>query len=172
MIGKNFAERTMVVEDPQNVNKRSLSDRERLRQKQLDRFWTVWSNDYLRNLPPTVPKFQRRGQLSQGSVVLVREENLPRMRWPIGGVVKLHPGRDGLIRAVDVKTKKGVYTRAVQRLHDLEIAEEPSDIAPSEPAMRSQPAADSAVGENTVQALSDDKQVVTRYGRVVKKRVL
>ena len=94
-IGKNFAERSVPVEDPQNVNRRALSDRERLRQKQLDRFWTVWSNDYLRNLPPAVVKFQRRGQLTEGSIVLIREENLPRMRWPIGVVVKLHPGRDG-----------------------------------------------------------------------------
>jgi len=31
------------------------------------------------------------------------------------------PGRDGLIRSVEVKTSRGVLVRPIQRLHDLEI---------------------------------------------------
>ena len=140
LIGKNMSERSVIVEDPENVTRRTLTDRERLRRKQLDRFWKVWSDDYLRNLPPSVAKFQRRGQLSEGSVVLIHEENLPRLRWPVGVVVKLHPGRDGLVRAADVKTKRGVYTRAVQRLHNLEVAGEPdADVDVPEIGMTAQP---------------------------------
>lgn len=56
-----------------------------------------------------------------GSIVLVREDNTPRLQWPIGVIVNVYPGRDGLIRSVDVKTRKGVFNRTIQTLHDLEI---------------------------------------------------
>ena len=173
LIGKNMSECSLVVEDPENVTRRTLTDRERLRRKQLDRFWKVWSDDYLRNLPPSVAKFQRRGQLSEGSVVLIHEENLPRLRWPVGVVVKLHPGRDGLVRAADVKTKRGVYTRAVQRLHNLEVAGEPdADVDVPEIGMTAQPVPESVVTDGSDVASAGDKQYVTRYGRVVKRRAL
>ncbi|KAF0299735.1 hypothetical protein FJT64_003435 [Amphibalanus amphitrite] len=44
-----------------------------------------------------------------------------RLMWPLGVVTRLHPGSDGVVRAVDLRTAKGVRTRAVQRLHDLEV---------------------------------------------------
>ena len=56
-----------------------------------------------------------------GSIVLVREDNMPRLQCPIGVVVNVYPGRDGLIRSVDVKTRKGVFNRPIQTLHDLEM---------------------------------------------------
>ena len=153
-----------------------LSERELLCRKKLDRFWKIWSDDYIRNLPPTVVKFQKRGQLKRGSVVLIHEENLPRLRWPVGVVVKVYPGRDGLVRAVHVKTKTGVYTRSVQRLHDLELDRDPS---PTDPVSAvdnyAQPATDPILcdpGRDHAVSVGRDAPVITRYGRVVKRRVL
>ena len=37
-------------------------------------------------------------------------------------IVDVFPGKDGLIRSVNVKTSKGVITRPIQRLHHLEIS--------------------------------------------------
>ena len=59
-------------------------------------------------------------------MVLVREDNIPRMSWPLGVIVKTFPGKDGIIRAVSVKTSKGVFTRPIQKLHDLELDSEVS----------------------------------------------
>ena len=176
LVGKNLSERSASVEDPENVRSSVLSEREVLRRKKLDRFWKIWSDDYIRNLPPTVVKFQKRGQLKEGSVVLIHEENLPRLRWPVGVVVKLYPGRDGLVRAVDVRTKTGVYTRSVQRLHDLELDRDPSPTDPvSAVDEHAQPATDSILcdsGRDHAVSVGTDAPVITRYGRVVKKRVL
>ena len=36
-------------------------------------------------------------------------------------VTKLFPGRDGVARSALVRTSSGMKTRAVQRLHDLEV---------------------------------------------------
>ena len=59
-------------------------------------------------------------------MVLVREDNIPRMSWPLGVIVKTFPGKDGIIRAVSVKMSKGVFTRPIQKLHDLELDSEVS----------------------------------------------
>ena len=55
--------------------------------------------------------------------MLIQEDGLPRLRWAMGVVSKLHPGSDGVVRAADVRTAGGVRTRAVQRLYDMEVLE-------------------------------------------------
>ncbi|KAK3878755.1 hypothetical protein Pcinc_016567 [Petrolisthes cinctipes] len=100
---------------------KDLSLREKIRQQQLDKFWELWSNDYIRNLPPTVKGFQQKCKLKEGSLVLIKEDNIPRMSWPCGIVLEVFPGKDGLIRGVTIKTAKGIIQRPIQKLHDLEI---------------------------------------------------
>lgn len=98
-----------------------LSLREQVRQHQLDKFWKLWSCDYIRNLPPTVKGFVSKCNLKKGSFVLIREDNIPRMLWPCCGVLEVFPGKDGLVRSVKLRTAKGIVQRPIQRLHDLEI---------------------------------------------------
>ena len=43
-----------------------------------------------------------------GSVVLVREDNCPRLQWSIGVIEELIKGRDGVNRTEKVKTKRAV----------------------------------------------------------------
>ena len=44
-----------------------------------------------------------------------------RLTWPLGKIVKLYPGRDGLVRSVDIKMKNGTFSRSIQRLNKLEL---------------------------------------------------
>jgi hypothetical protein len=104
-----------------NLTVKDMGAREIAREQRLDQFWSKWSKDYLRNLPPTINKFFPRGNIQVGSVVLIREENTPRLNWPLGVVTELFPGKDGLVRSVCLKTTKGTLTRPIQLLHDLEI---------------------------------------------------
>ena len=94
--------------------------------QKLDCFWKRWSTEYVRELPycrsSKSTGSDRAGTITEGSYTLVREDNVPRMQWPVGVIMKVFPGRDGLIRAVEVKTKTGTRTRPVQRLHVLETA--------------------------------------------------
>ena len=66
--------------------------------------------------------------LKIGSVVLVRKETKYRLLWPMDIVTKLFPGKDGHVRAVELKTNKGLICRAVQKLHRLEFLDE-TDVA-------------------------------------------
>ena len=111
-----------VLEDPEAVSGKTLSERARVRERRLNRFWTVWRDEYLRNLPQSVRRFTSHGKLQPGSVALIREDHVPRMKWELGTITKLYPGRDGVTRSAEVRTQGGqLRTRAVQRLCDLEL---------------------------------------------------
>lgn len=88
----------------------------------LERFWNLWNREYIRNLP-TLGRKATNTDLHIGSVVMIREEGKPRMKWPLGKIDSLHYGRDGMVRAVTLQTEKGEIVRAVQKLHKLEVSQ-------------------------------------------------
>ncbi|KAK3756708.1 hypothetical protein RRG08_035464 [Elysia crispata] len=99
-----------------------------------------------------------------GSMVLVREDGKPRLQWPLGVITKTFVGRDGLIRAVELKTKKGHFTRALQKLHKLELVSEVKGGGQSESDPKT------TVEDRAKACTSDDKKlqnspVYTRAGR-------
>ena len=59
--------------------------------------------------------------------MLVQGETRHQLSWPIGVVKQIFPGRDGVVRAVEIKTSKGLLTHSIQRLHVLEIASDIRD---------------------------------------------
>ena len=141
------------IQEP--VKPLDLNMRDKHRQQLLDKFWAVWSQDYLRNLPPALNRFKKSGDLKLGSVVLIKEDNHARMLWPIGVVTEMHPGRDGVVRSVSLKTAKGIVTRSIQWLYDLEISE--NDPLPSTPLP-------------LAEADKTSDVYTTRSGRMVKAR--
>ena len=115
-----------VLEDPDSVSVETLSLRHQEMLQRQEDFWRIWSSEYLRSLPAAFQKFKKAGNIQVGSVVLIREDNMPRMKWCVGVIQNLHHGVDGLPRAADIKTSSGVKTRAIQRLYNLEIESEGS----------------------------------------------
>jgi len=119
----NQSLQSKVIEDPENVSVENLCIREQEMLERQDHFWRVWSEEYVRNLPAAFQKFKKEGNLEVGSVVLIREDGLPRLQWVVGVVEKLHMGKDGIPRSADLRTSRGCRTRAVQRLYNLEITD-------------------------------------------------
>jgi hypothetical protein len=85
-------------------------------QQHSQHFWSRWSREYLSEL-------QRRSKwntvdrnIELNTLVLMREDNISPMQWRLARVSKLHPGEDGIFRAVTVKTAKGELRRAVKQL--------------------------------------------------------
>ncbi|XP_060879186.1 uncharacterized protein LOC132951391 [Metopolophium dirhodum] len=84
--------------------------------------WKRWSTEYLGQLQERVKWTQSKGpNLKVGSVVLIRDTNLPPLQWRLGRVLQIHAGRDGISRSASVKTKFGEITRAVRLLCPLPI---------------------------------------------------
>jgi len=54
-------------------------------------------------------------------MVLIHEDNTPPLCWPLGRVQEIHPGEDGVVQAVTIKTAKGTFKRPSNRLSLLPI---------------------------------------------------
>ena len=115
---------------PCNVSAEDLNERDIIKNAKLDHFWKVWSNNYITNLPNVVKGFTKKCKLSKGDLVLIKEDNVPRLLWPIGVVVDMFPGKDGFIRSIKVRTKKGEIIRPIQRAYDLEIGKHENMMGP------------------------------------------
>ncbi|GJQ70631.1 hypothetical protein Trydic_g23021 [Trypoxylus dichotomus] len=99
------------------------------RYKQLQQiaqhFWRRWSREYLSSIQQrTKWKGTSSSQLNPGTMVMLREDHLPPLLWKIGRVIASHPGSDGLVRVVSVRTTNGVVKRAVQKICVLPIESE------------------------------------------------
>jgi hypothetical protein len=57
-----------------------------------------------------------------GDVVIVLSDNKNRGAWPLAAVEETFPGKDGVVRAVRLKTKNGVLERPVQYLYPMELS--------------------------------------------------
>ena len=49
------------------------------------------------------------------------DANSPPSRWPLGRVIEVHPGKDGLIRVATVKTSSTTLTRPIVKLIRLSL---------------------------------------------------
>ncbi|XP_076660019.1 uncharacterized protein LOC143363291 [Halictus rubicundus] len=87
-----------------------------------ENFWKAWTNDYLQTLHQT-PKWKVKGTLTRvGQIVLLRNANTPPSTWELGRIVACHPGDDGLVRVVSVKTAHGEFKRPIAKICFLPVA--------------------------------------------------
>ncbi|UYV83350.1 hypothetical protein LAZ67_23000733 [Cordylochernes scorpioides] len=94
---------------------------------------------------------KRERCIKEGDLVLIGQDNTKRILWPVGKIIKLYLGKDGVNRVARVKTSTGEWLRPVQRLFPLEIS-----------------------SEETPEKVSGDKKpltIKTRSGREVRKPI-
>lgn len=111
-------------EDERNLN---LRQRWQLTEHMMQRFWKLWSNDYLTQLQARSKWQKPTKNMAIGDIVLVKENNLPPGKWAMGRVIDVHPGEDGHVRVTTVKTQSGVIKRPIVKLSKL-LPMEPEDM--------------------------------------------
>ncbi|KAH8378530.1 hypothetical protein KR200_001437, partial [Drosophila serrata] len=82
-------------------------------------FWNQWSIEYLQELKMRTIWKTMSQNVKEGLLVLVKENNLPAMSWPMGRIVKTYTGKDNQDRVVIVETASGLFKRPVFRLAPL-----------------------------------------------------
>lgn len=84
--------------------------------------WRRWSVEYLSQLQERKKWGESRGpSVKVGSMVIIRDTNLPPLRWHLGRVIDVFPGKDGVVRVAMVNTPSGPKKRAVRMLCPLPI---------------------------------------------------
>lgn len=71
-----------------------------------DLFWSRWKRDYLQTLQARRKWTSDRENTDIGDVVLLKDDEVARVQWPIARVTKVFPGDDKCIRMVEVQAYK------------------------------------------------------------------
>ncbi|XP_058817069.1 uncharacterized protein LOC131680368 [Topomyia yanbarensis] len=83
--------------------------------------WKKWSTQYLSNLHNRTKWTRQRDNIRVGTMVVLKEENLPPLKWHLARVTEIQTGPDGNVRVVKVRTKDGSYQRAISKICVLPI---------------------------------------------------
>ena len=110
---------------PVSKAKINTLSRWRLVQRLKQEFAQAWRLCYLQSLEARTKWKRKKQNVKEGDLVLIKDTTLlTSYRWPLGEVVKVYPGKDNLVRAVNVLCHNKVYRRAVHMSVPL-LLEEP-----------------------------------------------
>ena len=90
-------------------------------------FWKRFTKEYIPSLTERKKWREKKKNLKERDihvlVAVVGEPNQPRGIWTLGRIVSTHPGQDGMVRALTVRTQYEEYERPITKLCFLEEAE-------------------------------------------------
>lgn len=82
-------------------------------------FWTRWSKEFISELQIRNKWTERTTELKTNSLVLIKDNNLPPLKWHMGRVLATIPGKDGISRVADIQTSSGVVRRSYAKICPL-----------------------------------------------------
>lgn len=85
-------------------------------QHRVQQFWHQWKTEYLQELQKENRHIAPNTAIQPGRMVVVIDEFLAPVKWPLARIVNTIPGPDGLIRVVDLLTSKGTIRRPITKI--------------------------------------------------------
>ncbi|GFS86561.1 integrase catalytic domain-containing protein [Trichonephila clavipes] len=101
-----------------------------------NRFWKRWSKEYLGELQARKKWKLPLSNLKLGQLVMLKEPSKIPMEWTLGRIEGIHPGSDGLVRVIRIRTSRGVFTRTAASVCPLPF----EDVGPPSNGGRDVPA--------------------------------
>lgn len=99
----------------QDVPMNRLSRLQVLRQM-TESFWRQWSAEYLHQLQTSSKWTRSYDSFKRGALVLLKDERFPPSKWLLARIIDVHPGADGIVRVVTVKTAASTLKRPIVKL--------------------------------------------------------
>jgi hypothetical protein len=90
-----------------------------LYQQQLQIFWKGWFADYVNELQQRQRWQKSTPNLQPGDEILKDDKDDSPLEWPTAVITDVHPGSDGNIRVVTIKTYRGIFKRPIAKLCPL-----------------------------------------------------
>lgn len=94
----------------------SRLNRYQLLHAMTQRFWHKWSEQYLHTLQMRNKWISTTDPPKLGDLVLIKEENVPPLKWNMARIIELLPGRDKVVRVVRLKTASSELVRPVVKI--------------------------------------------------------
>lgn len=110
--------KSLPSEDLTNANV-TLLQRKRVVDSLVQSFWKRWKIEYLNTLQVRSKWLTHTKPILEGTVVLLKSENSACLDWPLGVIERTYPGKDKIIRTVDVRTTSGLYKRPLVKVFPL-----------------------------------------------------
>lgn len=79
-------------------------------------FCARWKNEYLKEQQKRYKWRKSEENLTENSLVVIKEENLPPNCWRLGRITKVYHGTDNRVRVADILTQRGTITRPISKL--------------------------------------------------------
>ena len=87
-----------------------------LLQQLVQRHWKRWKTEYLCELHNNNQRVPAPQRVAIGQMVILKEDNVTPCEWPLARIVEVHPGLDGVVRVVTLRTSQGLFKRPVSRI--------------------------------------------------------
>lgn len=84
--------------------------------------WKRWHREYLHTLQQRSKWLKHSVSPEIGTLVLIKDDCLPPLKWRLGRISTLYPGTDGTVRVADVNTVNGVLKRPLIKLCPLPVS--------------------------------------------------
>lgn len=117
-MGGQFASVEVIDGTKSNMRKRWRRVQELMRH-----FWHRWLKEWLPSLNRRKKWTEKKPDLQVNDMVLTIEKDTVRGQWPLGRIIEVYPGKDGHVRVVKVRTRKGDLIRNITKVCPLEIVE-------------------------------------------------
>ncbi|GBO33318.1 hypothetical protein AVEN_204081-1 [Araneus ventricosus] len=108
-------------------------------------------------IPPAAPWWGVFWERLIGDIVLLWNENLKRIHWPLGRILSIYASKDGIVRRPKIKTKSGIVVRPIRKLCPLELD--------GESLITNEDEVPDTRGDPERQEVPESNTVTTRFGR-------
>ncbi|XP_043062956.1 uncharacterized protein LOC120321436 isoform X2 [Drosophila yakuba] len=84
-------------------------------------FASRWKAEYLKEFHKRTKWQIPTRNMSEGDMVIIKEDHVPSYGWRLGRVQRVYPGSDDKVRVVDVRTARGILKRPISKLVFLPV---------------------------------------------------
>ncbi|XP_050509189.1 uncharacterized protein LOC126886346 [Diabrotica virgifera virgifera] len=96
-------------------------NRYQLLQQMCQSFWARWKTEYISQLQVKGRWKKNQESLTDGALVLIKDDNINPTHWQLGRIFSVHPGRDNINRVATIKTSTGIIKRGFNKICPLPL---------------------------------------------------
>ena len=105
---------------PNPSRSHNLKDFQRLQQMKIS-FWKEWHRSFITSLQVRKKWTNDNETFNVGDLVLIADDNVRVLEWPLGRITKLFKGNDNRTRVVEIRTAKWIANRPIVKLRKLPL---------------------------------------------------